>query len=143
MKKFVHSFGAGVSRKFLSASATAFALCLPITGAALAQMENGPPTEKQYGVGLPRDHASLLLTDDQYPVFPLKAHQHAYADIDGARMKKDILALSQIALKYRDTVNSQWWGRFPGTTADREGTDYMLAEFRRLGLQTSTMPYTL
>src|SRR5258708_31900519 len=31
------------------------------------------------------------------------------------RSKKDVIALSQIALRYRDTVNKQWWGRFPGT----------------------------
>jgi hypothetical protein len=38
-------------------------------------------------------------------------------------------ALSNIALEYRDTVNKQWWGRFPGTQADRAGMKYMTDEF--------------
>src|ERR1700716_1030048 len=84
---------------------------------ASAQMDNGPKTEKKYGIGLPRDHASQLFTDADYPVFPLKPGQDAYRDIDAVRMKRDIIALSNIALQYRDTVNKQWWGRFPGTDA--------------------------
>src|SRR5262245_49257559 len=58
-------------------------------------------------------------------------------------MKKDIIALSDIALRYRDTVNRQWWGRFPGTGADRAGMKYMTDEFMRLGLKVETFPYTL
>jgi hypothetical protein len=107
------------------------------------QMDNGPTTEKTYGIGLPRDHATTLFTDDQYPVFPLTKDQKQYADIDGMRMKRDIIALSQIAVNYRDTVNSQWWGRFPGTTADFAGAQYMLTEFKRLGLQIESVPYTI
>ena len=107
------------------------------------QMDDGPTTEKTYGIGLPRDHATTLFTDDQYPVFPLTKDQKAYADIDGMRMKRDIIALSQVAINYRDTVNSQWWGRFPGTTADFAGVDYMLTEFKRLGMQTKSVPYTI
>ena len=103
----------------------------------------GPKTEKTYGIGLPRDHASQLFADKDYPVFPLKPGQEAYKDIDGARMKKDVIALSQIALRYRDTVNKQWWGRFPGTDADKEGMEYMTDEFERLGLKVESFPYVL
>ena len=121
----------------------ALAIQLPMTGTAFAQMEDGPKTEKTYGKGLPRDHATLLFRDDEYPDYPLKLHQLRYWDISGTRMKKDIVALSQIAMKYRDTNNAQWWGRFPGTTADFEGAKYMLDEFKRLGLQTFSVPYTV
>ena len=86
------------------------------SSAAIAQMDQGSKTEKTYGIGLPRDHVSQLFADKDYPVFPLKPGQEAYKDIDGARMKKDVIALSQIALRYRDTVNRQWWGHFPGPT---------------------------
>jgi hypothetical protein len=110
---------------------------------ALAQMDNGPKTEKTYGIGLPRSHASQLFSDADYPVFPLKPGQEAYRDIDAARMKRDVIALSNIALHYRDTVNKQWWGRFPGTDADRAGMKYMTDEFTRLGLKVETFPYTL
>ena len=57
---------------------------------ALAQMDNGPKTEKTYGIGLPRSHASQLFSDADYPVFPLKPGQEVYKDIDGARMKRDV-----------------------------------------------------
>ncbi len=113
------------------------------SNAATAQMNQGPKTEKSYGIGLPRDHAAQLFADKDYPVFPLKSGQESYKDIDGARMKKDVIALSQIALRYRDTVNKQWWGRFPGTDADRAGMKYMTDEFARLGLKVESFPYTL
>jgi hypothetical protein len=131
------------NRKLVTVGLAALAVELPLASVALAQMESGPATEKQYGIGLPRDHASLLFRDDQYPVFPLKKDQKDYADIDGMRMKRDIINLSRIAVKYRDTTHAQWWGRFPGTIADREGVQYMLDEFHRLGIRTFDVPYTL
>ncbi|HEY1329097.1 MAG TPA: hypothetical protein VGI14_19330 [Casimicrobiaceae bacterium] len=132
-----------LDRRLLGAAAAALATQLPLTPVALAQMENGPATETQYGVGLPRDHAALLYKDSQYPVFALTKDQKAYADINGARMKQDIVNLSNIAVRYRDTTHQQWWGRFPGTTADFEGVQYMLDEFHRLGIQTFDVPYTI
>src|SRR4029077_7644671 len=114
----------------------AVTISILVSNAAMAQMDHGPKTEKTFGIGLPRDHASQLFADKDYPVFPLKpgqeAYQEAYKDIDGARMKKAVIAVSQIALRYRDTVNKQWWGRFPGTDADRAGMKYMADEFTRL-----------
>ncbi len=74
--------------RLLGIGVAAAAMAAPIS--AFAQMDNGPPVEKKYGIGLPRDHATTLFTDAQYPVFPLKADQKAYADISGARMKQDI-----------------------------------------------------
>src|SRR3954467_1570552 len=107
--------------KRLLAGATILAAASLNGAPAISQMDLGPKTEKTYGIGLPRDHASQLFKDADYTVFALKPGQEAYKDIDGARMKKDIVALGRIALNYRDTVNSQWWGRFPGTDADKAG----------------------
>ena len=118
-----------------SAGAAALIAGALATTIAVAQMDNGPKTEKSYGIGLPRNHASQLFSDADYPVFPLKPGQEAYKDIDGARMKRDVIALSNIALHYRDTVNKQWWGRFPGTEADKAGMKYMTDELTRLGLK--------
>src|SRR5215471_13836342 len=131
-----------ISRRRVAAS-IALMIILWTSGAAMAQMDRGPKTEKTFGIGLPRDHASQLFADKDYPVFPLKPGQEAYKHIDGARMKKDIIALSQIALHYRDAVNKQWWGRFPGTDADRAGMKYMTDEFTRLGLKVESFPYIL
>ena len=131
-----------ISRQAVVAS-IALVTSVMANSAAMAQMDRGPKTEKTYGIGLPRDHASQLFSDTDFPVFPLKPGQEAYKDIDGARMKQDVIALSQIALRYRDTVNKQWWGRFPGTDADRAGMKYMTDEFARLGLKVESFPYVL
>jgi hypothetical protein len=133
-----------MNSSFVSCRATvAVALSALLSAPALAQMEAGPKAEKTYGIGLPRDHTSQLFKDADYPVFALKPGQEAYKDIDGARMKQDVIALSKIALHYRDTVNQQFWGRFPGTEADKAGVKYMTDEFARLGLDIKTYPYTL
>jgi hypothetical protein len=110
--------------------------------AAQSPSETGPKVEKTYGAGLPRDGASLIFTDDQYPAWPLTPEQKVYASIDGARMKKHVVALAQMALRYRD-AGHKWWGRLPGTTADRESMAYMSAEFERLGLKVEHFPYVL
>jgi hypothetical protein len=129
-------------RHSLTAAAIAFSMA-SASGLTLAQMDTGPKTEKTYGIGLPRDHASQLFGDADYPVFALKPGQEVYRGIDGARMKRDVVALSQISLKHRDTVNRQMWGRFPGTVADREGVKYMTDEFERLGMTIKHYPFTL
>lgn len=122
---------------------TALLLAAAAATAAWAQMDQGPRTEKTYGIGLPRDHATQLFKDADYPVFSLKKGQERYRDIDGKRMKADVVALSKISMKYRDTVNKQWWGRFPGTSADEEGVKYMHDEFRRLGLAITNHPFVI
>ena len=86
---------------------------------ALAQMDNGPKTENTYGIGLPRSHASQLFSDADYPVFPLKPGQEAYKDIDGARMKRDIIALSDIALLIATTSTNNGGGASPAPTPTR------------------------
>jgi len=96
-----------------------------VSSAAMAQMDQGPKTEKTFGIGLPRDHASQLFADKDYPVFPLKPGQEAYKDIDGARMKKDIIALSQIALRRRETRRTAFDPQTPAAKARAGGTvDY-------------------
>lgn len=107
-----------------------------------AQTERGPKVEKTYGEGLPRDGDRLIFADDQYPAWPLTLAQTQYAVIDGARMKRHVVELSQISLRYRD-AGHKWWGRLPGTTADREGMAYMTRELERLGLKVEHFPYVL
>src|SRR5262245_34513414 len=123
--------------------------CVVLVGAVVAvpapssaQTELGPKVEKTYGEGLPRDSGRLIFTDPQYPVWPLTPEQKQYASIDGARMKQHVVNLANIALRYRD-AGHKWWGRLPGTTADREGMAYMTGEFERLGLKVEYFPYTM
>ena len=120
----------------------ALAILLAAQHATNAQRELGPQVEKPYGAGLPRDAATLIFADDQYPTWPLTPEQKEYAPIDGARMKRHVVNLAQMALQYRNEGH-QWWGRFPGTSADREGMAYMTKEFESLGLKVEHFPYTL
>jgi hypothetical protein len=127
-------------RAFAFPAALCLALGLPV--AAAAQMDDGPKVEKTFGQGLPRDRARLIFADDQYPVWPLTPEQRAYASIDGARMKGHVVALSQIALRDRDRGH-KWWGRLPGTEADKETMAYLTREFESLGMKVEHFPYVL
>lgn len=119
------------------------ALVIAAVGSPHAQQGDlGPKVEKTYGDGLPRDRDRIVFRDDQYPVWPLTPEQQAYAPIDGARMKQHVVNLAQVALKYRDEGH-KWWGRLPGTSADREGMAYVTREFEKLGLTVEHVPYTL
>ena len=130
------------SQRFLFAVLAAFAGLLGGPARADAQMDLGPKVEKTYGDGLPRDRDRLIFSDDQYPIWPLTPEQKQYATIDGARMKRQVVDLAQIATRYRD-AGHKWWGRFPGTTADKEGMAYMTTGFESLGLKVEHFPYIL
>jgi hypothetical protein len=130
------------SRVFIRSSLAALALATAVPGAAAAQMDLGPKTEKTFGQGLPRDKDRLLFDDDQYPFWPLTPEQRQYASIDGARMKGHVVALSQIALRDRDRGH-KWWGRLPGTEADKETMAYLTREFESLGMKVEHFPYVL
>ena len=127
-------------RVFASLTASAVALSAPAT--SFAQMELGPPVQRTYGEGLPRDRDLLIFDDEQYPVWPLTPEQSQYTNIDGARMKRHVIELAQISLRYRD-AGHQWWGRLPGTFADRESMSYMTRAFESLGLTVEHFPYEL
>ena len=127
-------------RSFASLATLGVALLSPAV--SYAQMDLGPEVERTYGEGLPRDRDLLVFADDQYPVWPLTPEQSQYASIDGARMKRQVIDLAQIAVRYRDAGN-KWWGRLPGTTADREGMSYMTRAFEDLGLTVEHFPFVL
>jgi peptidase M28-like protein len=124
------------------ASLAALGALLALSAVSSAQKDLGPQVQKTYGEGLPRDRDRLIFADDQYPVWPLTAEQKPYAGIDGARMKRQVIDLAQIAVRYRD-AGHKWWGRLPGTTADREGMAYMTRAFEGLGLTVEHFPYVM
>ncbi|MCB1672148.1 MAG: M28 family peptidase [Gammaproteobacteria bacterium] len=113
-----------------------------LPGRVASQPDTGPEVLQTFGQGLPRDGKTLLFADDQYPTWPLTPEQQRYASIDGARMKQQVVDLGQIALRYRD-AGHRWWGRLPGTSADREGMAYMTERFEQLGLSVERFPYRL
>ena len=103
---------------------------------------SAPRSRRPTAKGCRETAIALIFADDQYPVWPLTPEQKAYASIDGARMKRQVIDLAQIAIRYRDAGN-KWWGRLPGTTADREGMAYMTRAFESLGLKVEHFPYVL
>jgi hypothetical protein len=129
-------------RPFVLASLAAAGLVLAGPAPSAAQGDRGPTVEKTYGDGLPRDRDRLIFADDQYPFWPLTPDQQRYAAIDGARMKRQVVDLAQIAVRYRD-AGHKWWGRLPGTTADRESMSYMTRAFESLGLTVERFPFVL
>ena len=132
-----------VPRRFLAfASLATLAVSFSAPATSFAQMDLGPPVDTAYGQGLPRDRDLLIFDDDQYPVWPLTPEQRRYASIDGGRMKQHVIELAEIALRYRD-AGHKWWGRLPGTTADREGMSYMARVFEDLGLTVEHFPYVI
>jgi hypothetical protein len=122
----------------LAVAAATSAVCAPLG----VQVDRGPDVATTYGRGLPRDRATLVFADEQYPFWPLTEAQRVYASIDGARMKGHVEALAAIARRYRD-AGHKWWGRLPGTSADREGMAYMIRELEALGLTVERFPFVL
>ena len=105
----------------------------------VAQMRPGARVEKTYGIGLPRDMDRLLIPDAEYPVYPLKPGQEAYADVDGYRIKDTIRKITAISLQSLD-AGELYWGRIPGTKYHQMAMDLMAAEYARLGLQVRRQP---
>jgi hypothetical protein len=109
---------------------------------AFAQSPEQRPAGQQavqaarYGtaLGLPRDGGKLYLPDEAYPRFPLPPGNAAYAHVDGLKMKAVVEEIAAISRKSRDDGN-QYWGRIPGTPYDRTTQDWVLEQFRSIGLQ--------
>jgi hypothetical protein len=119
-------------------------LCAALTFGTIAagQMRPGATVEKTYGVGLPRDMNRLLIPDSEYPVFPLKPGQEAYADVDGYRIKEDIKRITAFSLKSLDD-GELYWGRIPGTKYHQMGMEFLATEYAKLGLEVRREPIDL
>lgn len=104
-----------------------------------AQMRPGAKVEKTYGVGLPRDMDKLLIPDSEYPVFPLKPGQEAYADVDGYRIKDTIKKITAFSLQSLD-AGELYWGRIPGTRFHQASLDFLASEYAKLGLTVRRQP---
>ena len=84
-------------------------------------------------LGLPKDGRDLYIPDDDYIRFPLPPGAEAYADVDAKKIKAVMGEITAISRKSRDDGN-QYWGRIPGTPYDRMAQDWVLGQFRKLGL---------
>lgn len=115
---------------------------LILGASAAAQMRPGAAVEKTYGLGLPRDMNVLVIPDSDYPVYPLKPGQEAYADVDGYRIKEHIKKLTAFSLMSLD-AGDLYWGRIPGSKYHQMAMDYMASEYGTLGLEVRRQPVDL
>jgi hypothetical protein len=84
-------------------------------------------------LGLPKDGKDLFIPDEDYVRFPLPPGAEAYADVDALKIKAMIGEITAISRKSRDDGN-QYWGRIPGTPYDRMTQDWVIDQFKKLGL---------
>ena len=98
--------------RLMKRTAAVALLALAFTSAPrlIAQMRPGAKVEKTYGVGLPRDMDRLLIPDAEYPVYPLKPGQEAYADVDGYRIKENHQEESPVILAPRAWMRANCTG---------------------------------
>jgi hypothetical protein len=85
-------------------------------------------------LGLPKDGKDLTIADSDYIRFPLPPGEQAYADVDPMKIKAMIGEITAISRKSRDDGN-QYWGRIAGTPYDRMAEDWVLNQFKKLGMQ--------
>lgn len=84
-------------------------------------------------LGLPKDGKDLYIPDEDYIRFPLPPGAEAYADVDALKIKAVMSEITAISRKSRDDGN-QYWGRIPGTPYDRMAQDWVMSQFKKLGL---------
>jgi hypothetical protein len=63
----------------------------------------------------------------------LNPADQAYAAINGDRLKQYVKDQTAMSRRYRDKGH-QFWGRITGTEADAENAQWLMAQFRRIGL---------
>src|SRR6266566_3466645 len=79
--------------------------------------------------------------DDMFPKWPYPAGDAVYTDLDGMKIKGYINEITAISRKSRDDGN-QYWGRITGSRYDTMTTDWVAAQFKRIGLETRVQEFT-
>ena len=77
---------------------------------------------------------SLEDLQDAFLEWPGISGTNQYASIDGRQMQQYIVEQQQISRRYRDSVNSQYWGRIIGASSDWESARWLEEKFKNLGL---------
>jgi len=117
-------------------------------GAAGAGTQAGPRQggaggDGEQPVGRGTFQPTLWWGDEMFPKWPYPAGDAAYADLDGMKMKGYINEITAFSRKSRDDGN-QYWGRITGSPYDKMTTDWVEAQFKRIGLeQVRAQQFTL
>lgn len=129
-------------RRFALATA-ALAAIVAVVVAAAQTPRSSPAAQTSPAAPSKRSVISQSLTPPAFPQqrvddalieFPLAPGQERFRAIDGRKMHTYVVKLAEIARKYRDTVNKQFWGRITGTSADRETAEWVAAKYREFGM---------
>ncbi len=123
-----------------------------LLGSAIAAQrggEGGQPAGRQGGaaangeqpLGRGAYQPTLWWGDDMFPKWPYPAGDAAYTDLDGVKIKGYINEITAISRKSRDDGN-QYWGRITGSPYDKMTTDWVAAQFKRIGLETRVQEFT-
>ena len=121
---------------------TALVLALAMTVVLTAQRGEqaaGPAGAPQGGRGAYQP--TLWWGDEMFPKWPYPAGDAVYADLDGMKIKGYINEITGISRKSRDDGN-QYWGRITGSPYDKMTTDWVAAQFKRIGLETRIQEFT-
>ncbi len=71
--------------------------------------------------------------------WPLAPENAKYAAISVADLKRDTYTISGFSRVYRDNGHPQFWGRLVGTSGHDAMSGWLDGEFRKLGLQMSSV----
>ena len=99
-----------------------------------------PPANSPQG-GRGAYQPTLWWGDEMFPKWPYPAGDAVYADLEGMKIKGYINEITAISRKSRDDGN-QYWGRITGSPYDTMTTDWVAAQFKRIGLETRVQEFT-
>ena len=110
-------------------------------GAPPATAPQGAQTNSAPQGGRGAYQPTLWWGDEMFAKWPYPAGDAVYADLDGMKIKGYINEITAISRKSRDDGN-QYWGRITGSPYDKMTTDWVTAQFKRIGLETRVQEFT-
>src|SRR6478672_2404203 len=109
--------------------------------AAQGERQGGAPAANAPQGGRGAYQPTLWWGDELFPKWPYPAGDAVYADLDGGKIKRYINEITAISRMSRDE-GKQYWGRITGSSYDRMTTDWVAAQFKRIGLETRVQEFT-
>ena len=104
------------------------------TSAVILGAQRGATPAAQTPADRPARPAGTTFTRPSQIGGRLAPSEQAYAAIDGARLMQPVTDLTAMSRRYRDHGHPQFWGRIIGTEADAENAQWMLDQFKQIGL---------
>jgi hypothetical protein len=125
--------------RFAVVFAAAFFLAMTIThaqrgGSTQGARQGGAANNGEQPLGRGAYQPTLWWGDDMFPKWPYPAGDAVYTDLDGMKIKGYINEITAISRTSRDDGN-QYWGRITGSPYDKMTTDWVAAQFKRIGLE--------